>query len=100
MTPVTSFRTAFAAAFFAPVAAEAHASDQAFVLLLPTGVYTAVGVLVVAATVLLIARSPDRLARAWAAYAPLQVPGGQLWLSGLSAAVLAVLLLSGVLGSR
>ena len=42
-----------------PGAALAHAAEQAFVLLLPTGIYTAAGVAAVAATVLLLAVVPS-----------------------------------------
>ena len=55
-----------------PKAAFAHASQQGFVLLLPTGFYTAAGVLAVALTVfVLIAVPPRWLAKA---FAPVTVP--------------------------
>lgn len=51
-----------------PVAAQAHVSEGGFVLLLPTGAYTAAGVAVVALTVLLVVFGSDRLlARLFAA---------------------------------
>ncbi len=46
-----------------PLAASAHASDQGFVLLLPTGAYTAAGVAVVALTVVALFAIPERLVR-------------------------------------
>lgn len=46
-----------------PAAASAHASDQGFVLLLPTGVYTAAGVAVVALTVVALFMMPERAVR-------------------------------------
>ena len=46
-----------------PMPALAHASEQSFVLLLPTGVYTAAGVAAVALTVLALFAVPARVIR-------------------------------------
>ena len=46
-----------------PIEAGAHASDQGFVLLLPTGVYSVAGVLAVALTVVALFLLPDNLIR-------------------------------------
>ena len=51
---------------FWPALAAAHVSEQGFVLLLPTGAYTAAGVAVVALTVvalLLLLRNDDDITR-------------------------------------
>lgn len=100
-----------------PGAALAHATDQAFVLLLPTGVYTAVGVIVVAATFLLTlmlpapvqphaqdqdhAHSPGRSAKPQPRRcgAPPMAPG-HVAISLLSTALVFALLFAGLLGSR
>lgn len=56
-------RSLLLAAFaLAPDAALAHAAEQGFVLLLPTGVYTAAGAAVVALTVALMIALPERAA--------------------------------------
>ena len=49
---------------FVPCHALAHASDQSFLLLLPTGAYTAAGVAVVALTVVALFLVPDRAIKA------------------------------------
>ncbi len=48
----------------APGAAHAHVAEQGFVLLLPTGAWSAAGVAVVVLTVLALAFTPERTARA------------------------------------
>lgn len=72
-----TFRLLILAALVAlwPIAALAHAAEQAFVLLLPTGVYTASGVVAVAATVLLIAVAPPAAVGRMFRPVPLGRPG-------------------------
>jgi len=59
----------------APGAANAHVSEQGFVLLLPTGAWSAAGVAVVVLTVLALAFTPERTARAMFAPRPFAAPG-------------------------
>lgn len=49
---------------FAPGIAQAHVAEQGFVLLLPTGAWSAAGVAVVVLTVLALSFTPERTARA------------------------------------
>lgn len=76
-----------------PGGALAHASEQGFVLLLPTGAYTVAGTLSVALTVLLLALLPGRFAGA--VFRPLKVPLHlpRLWRHGPSWAVAGLLVL-------
>ena len=86
-----------------PGAAWAHASEGGFVLLLPTDLYIAGGVAAVAATVLLLALLPGRLAeRLFAAVPLLPLPRTRLRLitSALSAALLIFALWAGREGPR
>ena len=90
-------------AICAPGAALAHASEQGFVLLLPTDVYIAAGALCVALTLVLIAVLPARSAQAVFAPAPLaRIPTiglhhyGSLMVTG----ALAWLIWTGLTGSR
>ena len=76
--------------------ASAHGSDQAFVLLMPTGLYSSAGVAVVALTMLLLAALP-RLASAKPAARALP-PFEPGWTSWIGLASLAVLLWIGVTG--
>jgi hypothetical protein len=56
-------KRALALLLLAPEAAIAHATDQAFVLLLPTDIYTTAGVAVVALTVVALFLFPDSVVR-------------------------------------
>ncbi len=76
-----------------PTAARAHASDQAFVLLLPTGVYTTVGVLCVTLTVLLVILKPDHWALSFRATYQHLLPRSR-WLKTTTSCFSAVLLLA------
>lgn len=96
-------RGLLAFATLSPGAARAHASEQGFVLLLPTDVYIAAGSASVAATVVLLALLPD----AWLArvFAPLRLGrwrrgGWTLVASWGGFAVLMALLWAGVAGAR
>ncbi len=87
----------------APGPALAHASEQGFVLLLPTGVYSLAGAACVALTVLLLAVLPDRaLGRLFRPLPLLRARGGALrpWTSGLAFLLLLALLWAGWAGSR
>ena len=88
---------------FLPVRALAHASDQAFVLLLPTGIYTFAGVLSVGLTVVLVALLPDRklvaLSRGRVVPWP-RVAGLRLVVSLLATVALFWLFFEGITGSR
>lgn len=81
----------------------AHAGDQAFVLLLPTGVYTVAGVSAVAATVLVLAVVPTLGGGSFFASIPLfrqpAFSGGAV-VSLLSFIVLVALVAVGFTGSR
>ncbi|MGR3371682.1 hypothetical protein [Pseudooceanicola nanhaiensis] len=86
-----------------PGMAAAHASEQGFVLLLPTDLYIAGGVATVALTVLLVAAVPDRAARRLFRPVPLwraahRRRGG--WTSLLSALLLWWLIWRGLSGSQ
>lgn len=86
-----------------PGPALAHASDQSFVLLLPTDVYIAAGAAVVALTVLILFAVPGRLRRGAAAEPPPPAPeAGRLETatSLLALAVLAALVVIGLTGPR
>lgn len=83
-----------------PGAAVAHATDQAFVLLLPTGVYTIVGVIAVAATFLLTVILPHGAVPAMARSRKFVVPPGKVGVSLCATAVLFGLLFAGLYGSR
>lgn len=81
----------------------AHASDQGFVLLMPTGVYTAAGTAAVALTVVLMAALPDRALPAL--FRPVLLIGWRpgpvpLISSGLSCGLLFWLIWMGLNGSR
>lgn len=83
--------------------AAAHASDQGFVLLLPTKLYIAGGVATVAATVLLVALLPGRAAMGL--FRPLALWRSRRWpgagaASLASFAALCVLVLAGLTGSQ
>jgi hypothetical protein len=83
------------------VQAEAHASQQSFVLLLPTGFYIAGGALSVALTVLLVSVLPDRASLA--IFRPLPLlrswrPRGPETVSTLSFLLLLALLAIGMTG--
>lgn len=86
-----------------PLAAWAHTSERAFVLLLPTGYYLAGGALAVAASFLILALVPSRqIERAAAAQLRmmrLALPG-ETWTSLLSCALLSALVVAGFTGSR
>ncbi|WP_299847180.1 hypothetical protein [uncultured Roseovarius sp.] len=87
----------------APSMALAHASEQGFVLLLPTDVYITAGVACVALTVVLLVLTPARLAKGIFHPIPL-LPRPQLPLHHLSscaaALLLAILVWIGFTGSR
>ena len=86
-----------------PVRAAAHATDQAFVLLLPTDAYRAAGVAAVALTVVALFLVPDRLTRAMFLHRPLRetkAETARMVTSLLSLAVLAGLVVLGFLGPR
>jgi hypothetical protein len=86
-----------------PLGVAAHATDQAFVALLPTGVYSAAGVAAVALTVAALFLVPDRLTRAMFAHRALSerhTEGPRTAASLLSLAVLAGLLATGLWGPR
>lgn len=83
--------------------ASAHASEQGFVLLLPTEIYIPAGAATVALTVLLLARLPESLAARL--FRPLPLPRLPDWplrhgASCLSAALLLWLLWQGLTGPR
>ncbi|WP_172300165.1 hypothetical protein [Pseudoruegeria sp. HB172150] len=83
--------------------ADAHASEQSLVLLLPTDVYTGAGVAAVAATVVLLAVLPARWVRGVFASAALwrwQVGRAKLVTSWLSFLFLVVLIVAGLEGPR
>ncbi|MBD3625996.1 MAG: hypothetical protein HUJ24_11640 [Rhodobacteraceae bacterium] len=79
-----------------------HASEQSFVLLLPTDLYISAGVAAVVATVLLLAVLPARLAEALFRPLPLFCarPRGRAPTSCLSFLLLVLLIGAGVLGTR
>ncbi len=81
----------------------AHATEKAFVLLLPTGYYIVGGTLAVAASFLLLLIVPGNIV-AWAATARVDLGAmpsvPPVALSGISAASLIILLLAGWFGSR
>ncbi len=84
--------------------AQAHASEQGFVLLLPTETYAAAGTASVILTVVLLAGLPDRLVRALFRPLPLmrwpRLGPARLWTSGLSFVALAGLIWVGLAGPR
>lgn len=97
------FRLAVPLAVLALLAGQAlaHASQQSFVLLLPTGFYMVSGALSVAATVLLVSVLPDRAALAL--FRPLPLirswrPRGPVLTSTLAFLVLVALLVIGMTG--
>lgn len=57
-----------------PGQVHAHVAEQGFVLLLPTGAYSAAGVAVVGLTVLALIVLPDRWVRRWAAIRQVALP--------------------------
>ncbi len=86
-----------------PVKAQAHASEQGLVLLLPTDVYTGAGVAAVVATVLLLAFAPAGLMRRLFASLPLWRWRPGVWpeiTSTLSFLFLSVVVAAGFLGPR
>ena len=87
---------------FCPGPAMAHVSEQGFVLLLPTGIYTFAGVAVVALTVVALFALPARRVRALFAYCPfpgISAPRGLTTLTSiLSFVLLAVLVAIGLAG--
>ncbi len=81
----------------------AHASEQGFVLLLPTDIYISAGVISVALTLLLLAVLPEGLSHALFRPAPLwpaMRPALRHVTSGLAAAALLWLILTGLTGPR
>lgn len=87
----------------APQNALAHASDQSFVLLLPTGAYTAAGVAAVVLTVVALFLVPDRLVRSLFAFRPLaprRAPEPGPVPSLLAFVLLAALVALGISGPR
>ncbi len=86
-----------------PAPAWAHASDKGFVLLLPTGYYIAGGTMAVAASFLLLLALPPRLIRwaaAWRRDICRMPRTPTVWTSAVAFLLLAVLLITGWLGSR
>ena len=88
---------------FAPGAASAHVSEQGFVLLLPTGAWSAAGVAVVVLTVLTLAFLPARMVRR--AFAPRalrarEARGLRIAVSLTSTVALGALVLIGLDGPR
>ncbi|MCP5088121.1 MAG: hypothetical protein GY952_15120 [Rhodobacteraceae bacterium] len=84
-------------------AALAHAADQAFTLLLPTGVYTAVGVICVVATVVLVTVLPERWMTGFTATCLHRLPrvrGFSTVTSCLSAGLVLMLFVLGQIGPR
>ncbi len=82
--------------------ASAHAGEQSFVLLLPTGYYAAGGVVAVALTALLVALMPGRgqaIFRTRALGRSHRSPG-RLWTSCVSCAALMVLIGIGMTGTQ
>lgn len=81
----------------------AHASEQGFVLLLPTDVYITAGVASVALTVILLALTPARMAKsifASVAVLPRKALRFHLVTSSIAALILAVLVWIGLAGPR
>lgn len=74
-----------------PSEAAAHAAEQGFVLLLPTGIYGAAGTATVAASMLLMALVPGRAAAAL--FRPVRPPGGPAATGTVSSVISALLLL-------
>lgn len=94
---------------FASAPAHAHASDQAFVLLLPTDIYISAGVSVVALTLVVMIFAPEKM-ETWL-WRPLRLPFADsarphtptfplLCLSWISFAVFVALLWTAFAGSR
>ncbi len=91
------------AALLSPASAFAHTSEQAFVLLLPTSLYTAAGVSVVALTIIVISALPHGAARTIFASVTLGAQpriGLENATSLLSTVLLAFLLWTGFSGPR
>ncbi|HEV2897719.1 MAG TPA: hypothetical protein VGX71_07775 [Pseudaminobacter sp.] len=88
---------------FLPTPAFAHASERGHVLLLPTGYYVIGGAMAVAASFLVPAVLPPNLLGRVAALR-LRLgrigDGGRMWTSLLSFAILAMLVVAGLIGSR
>ena len=82
--------------------AQAHASEQGFVLLLPTDVYISAGVACVALTVLLLVLLPEHVGARL--FHPITLSfrsvRPRLWVSMMSALALIALILIGVFGPR
>ncbi|MGB6118650.1 MAG: hypothetical protein WBF87_10540 [Mesorhizobium sp.] len=91
-----------AACLLWPAEALAHASDRGFVLLLPTGHYIVGGAIAVAASFLALVLSPPSLGQVWRARLTLFALPVDLRVatSLLSLALLAVLVIAGITGSR
>ena len=98
-----AFLFAFVVSALWPLQSVAHATDQAFVLLLPTDIYIGAGVVVVALTVLALFALPDSLTRRLFSVResptsqPLGLANGA---SVLSFVVLAALVALGIAGPR
>ena len=89
--------------FMQPGPAAAHASDQAFVLLLPTGVYTISGLLCVGLTLVLVILIPDQSVSGWSRSRQIREAdntGLRRLTSLLSTSVLGALVWEGFYGSR
>lgn len=90
-------------AAISPSPALAHASEQGFVLLLPTDLYTGAGVVAVALTLAVLAVVPRGFGRAIFATLPiprLRMPRVKLVTSCLSALMLLALIWAGFNGPR
>lgn len=86
-----------------PASALAHASDQALVLLMPTGLYSAIGAAIVALTAIMLALLPDHRVIAWVPDGvldalPRRPPGNRCWPGLITTVVVLALLGIGVLG--
>jgi hypothetical protein len=98
---ITLSAVGFIAASATP--ALAHTSERAFILLLPTRYYLLGGALAVAASFLILLALPADRVKRWCeaklALAQFKAPS-ETWISLVSFAVLALLILAGYLGSR
>ncbi len=91
------------AAVLTPAVAKAHVAEQGFVLLLPTGAYTAAGVAVVIFTILALAMTPEHVARKMLAprfFHTRDMGALRTGTSLISTAILAGLVLIGLDGPR
>jgi len=89
---VRNFCFAVKFGLFAPNLTAAHVSEQGFVLLLPTGAYTAAGVAVVVLTILALLFLPDDGMRRMFRPKPLNAPAYRLMARRLSLGSFAVML--------